>query len=844
MPVTSDMAGDPGALPAAVLPTWPLRALAGVVVFRASVFAAAIAAGEWQARPNFPAWITLLQLGVFVAPALLLLVAGRADHRAWSLGVYFLDVACTLAEPLVWSRVRVTPPLVVAATALRADAFQGMTLWFFATEFPRGPGHPRLARACRAGFVAFAVIGVGLAGLNTFLPAAAGAFSRAVAGWYFGLQYLAVPILAAVLWFKLRELEPADRRRAYTLIGAIGLMAGSVLLVVLLRGVLGLQLPGDSAAAWAVLFTVAVGVLPAVATYAALVQRVLSISVILRAAAQYLLSKSIVYALAVLPFLAAIVYLVVNREQAVAEVFSGVAGTLLLVSAAAGVALLLLRRRLLDAIDRQFGRRPVQASGPLLDLAGVLRQVQTLEEFTAVTESALGNLFGPRSHGISIADETGHLHSQQAQLPPLATSGALAQLIGGSDEPLIVSFEPGSILSRLNEFERDWLKRSNAALLAPLRGPGGELVGLMYLSERTSELPYSLNDCSALGAIGSTCGLALYGLRVRAREGSSGGVETLDTPARECVECGLLHETDSISCRCGAPLQRAPVPLRLRRQLRFIRRIGTGATGVVYEARDLAVHQARAVKALPETDPALMSRLRHEARTMAAVSHPNLATFYALESWRSAPLLVMEFCADGTLADRLRRGPLQIDQALSICERMAEALEYLHAHGILHRDVKPSNIGFTSESAPKLLDFGLAKFVGGTLGRQGGGDASTYTASLTDTEGAIRGTPAYLSPEVLAGTAPTSADDVWSLSVTLLETCTGENPFKAATPAATAARVMVDDGRVATAVAALPETLARLIRALLDRHPAERPSSAREFQDRIHLVHKGVHHAR
>ena len=246
-------------------------------------------------------------------------------------------------------------------------------------------------------------------------------------------------------------------------------------------------------------------------------------------------------------------------------------------------------------------------------------------------------------------------------------------------------------------------------------------------------------------------------MRAREHDGSTATEDAGDVAARECVECGLLHDADAIACRCGAPLQRAPVPLQLRSQLRFVRRIGTGAMGVVYEARDLAVHQPRAVKALPDTDSALMARLRHEARTMASVSHSNLATFYALESWRSAPLLVMELCRQGTLADRLRRGALPVDQALAICGQIADVLGYLHAHGVVHRDVKPSNIGFTDESAPKLLDFGLAKLVEGTLVRSAANEDSTFTASLSDSQGAIRGTPAYLSPEVLGGAAPSPA---------------------------------------------------------------------------------------
>ena len=162
---------------------------------------------------------------------------------------------------------------------------------------------------------------------------------------------------------------------------------------------------------------------------------------------------------------------------------------MLLFGGAIGRGLLMARRRLLIAIDRQFGRREVQASGPLMDLAATLRGTQSIQDFTAVTMSAIRIVFGPRRHGVAIADDRGYLHGQDDRLPPLPPAGALAQLIGGSDQPIVVSLDEGSLLSRLNDMEREWLTLAEAALVAPLRGPGGELLGLIFLSERQSELP-------------------------------------------------------------------------------------------------------------------------------------------------------------------------------------------------------------------------------------------------------------------------------------------------------------------------------------------------------------------
>ena len=227
-------------------------------------------------------------------------------------------------------------------------------------------------------------------------------------------------------------------------------------------------------------------------------------------------------------------------------------------------------------------------------------------------------------------------------------------------------------------------------------------------------------------------------------------------------------------------------------RLRILRRIGAGGMGVVYLAWDIRLSQDRAVKTLPRTDPTLVSRFRREAKTMAAVNHPGLATLDGLEVWQGVPLLVMEYLAGGTLADRIRRAPLTEDLALGLGVAVAEGLGALHRAGVLHRDVKPSNIGFTSEGAPKLLDFGLAKFLASSsrTREQVNEDESTSSLTFSSADGGIRGTPAYLSPEALGGRGPSPSDDLWGLSVTLLEACTGVNPFRGSSVAATVARVL------------------------------------------------------
>ena len=169
-----------------------------------------------------------------------------------------------------------------------------------------------------------------------------------------------------------------------------------------------------------------------------------------------------------------------------------------------------------------------------------------------------------------------------------------------------------------------------------------------------------------------------------------------------------------------------------------------------------------AIKTLEGVAPARLARLKPEAQAMAALAHPGIVQIHGLETWRGRPLLVMEYMDGGTLAARIATGPLPAAEAVRVALALAEALGALHAAGYRHGDVKPANVGFTADGAPKLLDFGLAGLAGGHGAPDGG-------------------TVAYLSPEVLGGTPAGPEDDVWALGVVLYETIAGRRPFAGAT---------------------------------------------------------------
>jgi eukaryotic-like serine/threonine-protein kinase len=258
----------------------------------------------------------------------------------------------------------------------------------------------------------------------------------------------------------------------------------------------------------------------------------------------------------------------------------------------------------------------------------------------------------------------------------------------------------------------------------------------------------------------------------------------------------------------------------------------------VYRARDLALQRDVAIKTLPRLSADMAARLRHEARTAANLLHPNLATIFAVETWRGVPMLILEYLDDGTLADRLSRGLPPIDAVARCGVAIADALGHVHARTILHRDVKPSNIGFSRGAGAKLLDFGLARLledhdVQMELLRLDGPEQEASAQRLTVTSGVV-GTPAYLSPEAVLGEPSHEDFDLWSLSVTLYEAVTGRNPFIAHTIAATMnaiLRTAVPDPREFRGDC--PPALSRFLVVSLGRERERRPRSAFEFGARL-----------
>jgi len=243
--------------------------------------------------------------------------------------------------------------------------------------------------------------------------------------------------------------------------------------------------------------------------------------------------------------------------------------------------------------------------------------------------------------------------------------------------------------------------------------------------------------------------------------------------------------------------------------------LGAGGMGEVYRARDDKLGRDVAVKVLSEAfthDSQRMARFEREAKVLASLNHPNIASIYGLDDSSNLQALILELVEGPTLADRIKQGPIPVEDSLRIARQIAEALEYAHEHGVVHRDLKPANIKLTDSDVVKVLDFGLAKAIEGNTDSI---DVSTSpTISQVATEvGVILGTAAYMSPEQAKGKSVDRRADIWSFGCVLFEMLTGKNTFSSETVTETLAAVVLkvpDWSR-------LPESMPSSIRQLLDR---------------------------
>ena len=780
----------------------------------------------------------------FSAGAGLLLWAGRGDWRTWLLGVYCLLMATNSPLYMLQAFFLELPPppeyaafiqhlptanRVLAALCVPAFLFAPAFLWAFARECPRVHRRTWLDDLARRMIPTSVLIGGGLwlACAVTLELARAGVAGAPVALVFDGtLATLNLLALGAATVVALRaHTASTDEVRRVVVFSA------GVLLYVAVWAAYDLAeafAPGDWVSNYRrspTILLMEVLRFPGLILlwYAVLAARIPHLREAVRAVyRRLLLHPGLLGAAAAVPAGALAWLIGRSSERTVGAVVADPLAQSLV--AAVGILLLVIaaRERILIRLDTWILPEAADQRQALADAAGALAQagrITTVGE--TVTRTVRRGCGSPATLLVADDAETraGGFSAPQARCVPLPRQAAIVHLLetaGG-----LVRVEPAgrpSVFPLLPPDEAAWVTETGADVIVPVPGPGTDVLGVLVVSRRLDGRLVRSVDLPFLEALGAAAGLALARLQLLDAPGSGSG-ET--RPAEECPVCRCLTAAgEAPGCACGPAYVAAEVPKLLAGKFRLTRHLGAGGMGAVYLARDLQLERDVAIKTLTERSFVRLVGLKPEAWAMTTVTHPAVAQIHGVESWRGRPFLVVEFLGGGTLEDRLRDGPIAPALAVSVVARLADALAALHEKGVLHGDVKPSNIGFTTEGSPKLLDFGLAHAV--------------------DDAAILGGTLPYLSPEVLAGRPAEEADDVWSLCVVLYEMVSGRHPFAGGALEAVRRRIrrqrLAAGGPDASAAPTAATAVVAFAAAVLTATRAERPGTARVFARALGLV--------
>jgi hypothetical protein len=810
-------------------------------------------------------WLPLLD-AVFGGTGLVLVIGGSKDHRVRSLGVLFLTIAAAFADPLV--RVGATGALGRWGHGLSAvppEAFFAFALWRFVWVFPDDPLRTRGHLLASRFLTTAAVIGVGLCAANALLalsPAAfadgralawVAVFDRRVASGAFWPVLLgsAIPAIPYLIWKSHFEVIENKRRVAWFVLGIAAGITPIIVTVIAAPLVPALRDPANRDAIGVVIYGALIAVIP-ITVYAVGVRRVMDVQFVLHRTIQRTLAQYAVWSASIVPLVYLLAQMYLHRDLRVTDLVSQSVAWLTV--PLLGLLALTFREQLLAHVDRWFFRERVDSIEAVARLDRALRSARDIVEVAGVLTQEVDRLFTPRTVTLLLANEDGsEYQSVSRRMRPLSARSTVIELVRSTRTVLHLDLRvPGPVLRLLPVSDRRWLEQAGFELIAPLFGSEGALLALLALSDSRSELPYTKSDRATIAAMTSYAAMRIEYYCSKGGPASLDGsllpplhaIDVANQPAVCCSRCGAILTPAHESCACGGPTRPTALPSVVNGKFRMEQLIGAGGMGVVYLAVDLALDRRVAIKTLPALTPERARRLQREARTMACVLHPNLASIFSFEAWRDTPFVVVEYLEGGTLADRLKQGPLTIAAVVNLGIVLADVLDRLHGSGILHRDVKPSNIGYTREGEPKLLDFGLAGLfdpegdVVATL-TLAGDDPPPMTfdsAALTLTLKVV-GTPLYLPPEAMRGAAPGPAFDVWSLAVVLYEAIAGTLPYAGLSGDEVLSRLadlVMPDVRESTPTC--PANLAEFLRKALSPDSSRRWATAAEFRQQLQRI--------
>src|SRR5438477_10093804 len=263
--------------------------------------------------------------------------------------------------------------------------------------------------------------------------------------------------------------------------------------------------------------------------------------------------------------------------------------------------------------------------------------------------------------------------------------------------------------------------------------------------------------------------------------------------------------------------------------------LGSGGMGDVYQATDTKLGRSVAIKFLPEAfshDSERVARFEREARVLASLNHSNIAAIHGLEESGGRKFLVMELVGGETLAERIKRGPIPVEESLGLAKQICEALESAHEKGIIHRDLKPANVKITPDGKVKVLDFGLAKAFEGEAAKSNLSHSPTLSMAATNA-GMILGTAAYMSPEQAKGRQVDKRTDIFAFGCVLYEMLTGRAAFDGDDVGEILARVIEREPDWNRLPVRTPPGIRRLLQRCLEKDRDHRLQTAADARIRI-----------
>src|SRR6202049_1880957 len=270
--------------------------------------------------------------------------------------------------------------------------------------------------------------------------------------------------------------------------------------------------------------------------------------------------------------------------------------------------------------------------------------------------------------------------------------------------------------------------------------------------------------------------------------------------------------------------------------------IGAGGMGEVYRAKNTRLDRTVAIKVLPAhlaDSSELRERFEREARTIASLNHPHICTLHDIGHQDGTDYLVMEYVEGETLEQRLRKGPLPLEQALQYAIEIADALDKAHRKGVTHRDLKPGNIMLT-KSGTKLLDFGLAKLTQEVAPAANPlSQLPTATHAIT-AQGTILGTLQYMAPEQLEGREVDARTDIFAFGVVVYEMATGKRAFEGKSQASVIAKILeIDPPPISSLQPMTPPALDRVVKRCLAKEPDDRWQTDRDMEIELKWIAEG-----